>query len=88
MPKKHGFSHGFASLVSFLAAGFLLDIMRRYIPILANLFSGTGERISNFLNQSLGWNIAPEVCSYGIIAFFLAFVWGVCFSFVHSDRKE
>lgn len=82
--KKHGASHGLAVLVCTVTAGILTKIAREYYPQMVQKF----ENIAAFAVSKLQLSYSPEIVSVLTLAVFLAIIWGIAFSFMHSDKKE
>ena len=82
--KKHAASHGLALLVCTVTAGILIKIGRDHYPMLCQRFEELGAFVANKLN--LGYS--PKAISTVILAVFLAVIWGIAFSFMHSDEKR
>jgi len=80
--KKHATSHGLAVLVCTVASGVLVKMGLEYkndIIIQLNNFS---RKIIDLLDI----DFAPDAISTVLIAIILAAIWGVAFSFMHSDK--
>lgn len=80
---RHGSSHGLAVLICTLASGFLIAMLRAYLPELLVVFS----RISAFLCALLGLPYPPKSVELVLIAAVMASIWGAAFSFMHKDKR-
>ena len=81
--KKHASSHGLALLVCTVVAGVLIGMGRDHYPTIAQKLEDISLYIVTFFNLDL----PPKVISILIIAVILAVIWGIAFSFMHSDKK-
>ena len=82
--KKHASSHGLAVLVCTITAGILVKISRDLYPVGARYL----ENISKFIIKVLNLDYEPRIISTLILAVILAIMWGIAFSFLHSDKKK
>lgn len=82
--KKHAASHGLAVLVCTVSAGLLVKMGHEYYPQIAQQF----EKAAQFLVSKFELPYSPEIVSVTILAIFLAAIWGMAFSFMHSDKEE
>ena len=80
--KKHATSHGLAVLVCTIVSGVLVKVARDYYPHAVEVVE---TRISGFVCK-LGWDISSNDLTSLLVAFVLAFLWGVAFYFMHSDE--
>lgn len=81
MPKKHGFSHAFAGMLSTLLGGILIRITSEQV---------LGMDITKYFGYILKYlpikeYVTPEVFTMSIFVFALCFIWGALFYFFHSD---
>jgi hypothetical protein len=81
MPKKHGFSHAFAGMLSTLLGGILIRITSEQV---------LGLDITKYFGAILNYlpikdNVSPETFTMSIFVFILCFVWGVLFYYFHDD---
>lgn len=81
--KKHASSHGLALLVCTVTAGVLIGMGRDHYPTIAQKLEDISLYIVTFFNL----DFPPKVISILIIAVILAVMWGIAFSFMHSDKK-
>ncbi len=81
--KKHASSHGLALLVCTVVAGVLIGMGRDHYPMIAQKLEDISLYIVTFFNL----DFSPEIISILIIAVILAVIWGIAFSFMHSDKK-
>jgi hypothetical protein len=82
--KKHASSHALAVLVCTVTAGVLIEIGRDHYPLAAQRLGKISRRIVDFF----GLDFEPKIISILILAILLAAIWGIAFSFMHSDNKE
>ena len=80
---RHGGSHGLAVLICTLASGFLIAMLRAYLPELLMVFN----RISLFLCSLLGLPYPPKSVELILVATVMASIWGAAFSFMHKDKR-
>lgn len=85
MPIKHGTSHGFATLISIIVSGLLVQLFSSQIPKVYNIIEGISSKICGFVNSMFSCNLQIEFVSTIIIATVLSAIWGVIFKFLHSD---
>lgn len=82
--KKHATSHGLAVIVCTISAGVLVKIARDYYPVAVEM----GEKLVLDLTCKYGWEMPSRDLIIMLVATALAFLWGVAFSFMHSDEKS
>ncbi len=80
---KHGSSHAGAILICTLSSGFLIDILRGYLPELLNVLT----RVTIFLCTLLHLSYPRKSVEHILIASLMAMIWGMAFSFMHSDKE-
>ena len=80
---RHGGSHAFCVLVCTLASGFLLAMLRAYLPELLYFISQS----SVFVCDLADLPYPPKYVELIIVATVAALIWGVAFSFLHKDKK-
>jgi hypothetical protein len=80
--KKHGSSHGLAVLICTITSGLLIHIGRDYYPQLINWL----EEGSRFIVELLNIDYPSKSVSILILASVLAVIWGMAFTFMHSDK--
>ena len=82
--KKHATSHALAVLVCTVTAGVLVHMGKDHYPLMAQKLENISQRIVNFF----GLDFPAKGISVLMLAIILAAVWGIAFSFMHSDNKE
>ena len=80
---KHGSSHAGAVLICTLSSGFLIAMLRTYLPELLDVFT----KISIFLCTLLHLPYPRKSVELILAASLMAMIWGMAFSFMHSDKK-
>jgi len=85
LPKKHGFSHAFAAIITFITAGLLLHLLKIYFPLFIKYFNKIGILLHQLVLDTFNIDLSPDFLSIAVFASFLAFIWGVAFSYLHSD---
>ena len=78
---KHGGSHGLAVLVCTLSSGFIVGMIRSYMPDLLAAFN----RLALFLCEHFKLPFPPQSAVLLLVATLMAFIWGAAFSLLHSD---
>lgn len=81
---KHGGSHGLAVLVCSLTAGFMIGVIRTYIPEALYITKKISVVICRFFHLPC----PPESFEVVLIISIMATVWGMAFSYMHGDRKK
>jgi len=81
--KKHASSHGLAVLVCTITSGILIKMGYDYYPNTVKWLEG----LSNLIVDGLGIDYSHRAVSTLILAILLAIIWGIAFSFMHSDKK-
>lgn len=79
---RHATSHGLATLVCTLSSGMLVHMGRQFYP---GLYGTVEKFCRNFLHV-MKIDFSSTTLVTLIIALLLAMIWGVAFSFMHSDR--
>lgn len=82
--KKHGASHGAAVLVCTVTSALLVDVAREHVPVVFKII----HALTGLVNDALGWRASDREVSILFYATLLACVWGIAFSFMHSDRPK
>jgi len=82
--KKHGISHGAALLVCTITSALLADVARRNVPILDNIVTTISTSVINLFHIQCD----PTYINILIYATILATIWGIAFSFMHSDKSD
>ena len=80
---RHGGSHGLAVLICTLSSGFLIAMLRIYVPELLSVFS----KVSTFLCVLLHLPYPPKWVELILVASIMAGIWGIAFSLMHKDRR-
>ena len=82
--KRHGTSHGVATLASFLSAGLLLDQLKQHAP------AAFGP-----LDRASAWIVAKSEIPYDVrtvsqllLATLLAAIWGMAFAILFARRDR
>ncbi|PQP33168.1 hypothetical protein C6A36_00650 [Desulfobacteraceae bacterium SEEP-SAG10] len=81
--KKHASSHGLAVLVCTITSGILVKMGYDYFPHAAEIINNISQHILDFV----GIEYPPKAISTLLLAVILAMIWGIAFSFMHSDKK-
>jgi len=79
--ERHGASHGIAVLVCTASSALLIDIIRRYVPVIYNAVNNFALFLINLMDLSS----APHSVSIILYATVLATIWGVGFALLHDD---
>lgn len=82
--KKHASSHGLAVLFCTIAAGILIKMGRDYYPVMALRM----EKFSTYIVTTFDLDYSPRAVSTLMLAVVFAVIWGIAFSFMHSDKKS
>ena len=82
--KKHATSHGLAVIVCTIISGVLVKMAKDYFPAAVEMT----EKFIFELTHKFGWNMPTRDLIVMLLAGVLALVWGVAFSFMHSDEKS
>lgn len=80
---RHGSSHGLAVLICTLASGFLIAMLRAFLPEVLDVFS----KISVFICILLHLPYPPKSVELILVAALMAGIWGIAFSFMHKDKR-
>lgn len=86
IPKRHGSSHGLATLVSMLAAALLTTFVRSRFEAVMGYFDQFSKFLLNTLELStLEFTLTKETMSTILFASVMSLVWGIGFYFGHRD---
>ena len=80
---RHGSSHGLAVLICTLPSGFLIAMLKAYLPDLLIVFS----KVSIFLCTLLGLPYPPKSVELILVASVMACIWGAAFTFMHKEKR-
>lgn len=78
---KHGSSHGIAVLVCTLSSGFLVSMIRHYLPELMVHVDNVSAWLCEYFNLPYPFPFVEKM----LVAALAASVWGIAFSFIHND---
>ncbi len=81
MPKRHGGSHGLATLVTVISAAILTDFLRRKYKVIMKYVDGVSEKIVKLTEIPL----TKELMTAVIFASAMSIIWGIGFYFSHED---
>lgn len=81
MPKRHGSSHGLATLVTIISAAILTDFLRRKYKVIMKYVDGFSEKIVKLTEIPL----TKELMTAVIFASAMSIIWGIGFYFSHED---
>ena len=79
---RHASSHGLAVLICTLASGFIVAMLRTYLPEVLSFF----RKLSNLSCDFINLPYPPKHVLLIIIASVMGLIWGIAFSFMHKDK--
>ena len=82
--KKHATSHALAVLVCTVTSGILVHLGRDHYPIMAQKLEKISQKIVDFFDL----DFPAKGISILMLAIILAAIWGIAFSFLHSDKND
>jgi len=82
--KKHASSHGLAVLICTITSGLLVKMGYDHFPKAAEIL----DELSKIILNLAGIDYPPKAVSTLLLAIILAMLWGIAFSFMHSDKKQ
>jgi hypothetical protein len=88
MPRKHAASHFLATLIGTIAAGLLVELAKSWLPSLQRASDRFSDLVAGSISDLAGVHLDPRVVSVGLLAAFLAGIWGMFFAFMHSDSRD
>lgn len=77
---RHGSSHGLATLVCTLSSGFLIAVLREYLPELLNEFTKISILICTLFHLPYPRKSVEMI----LLGSLIAGLWGIAFSFLHK----
>ena len=88
MAHKSGLSHGMAAVLSLIVAQLLVAYLKPWFPNILGKLEALASTFADWLGYKLDVKIEAAIFIPALVAFFLAFLWGLLYHHIrHGERK-
>ena len=88
MAHKPGLSHGMAALLSLMVAQLLVAYLEPWFPNVLGKLEGLASTFAGWLGYKLNAEIEAAIFIPALVAFFLAFLWGLLYHHIRHGGRE